>query len=300
MIIEKYPATVVATDIGADDGLKLGRIKVACVGLLGDEETALPMWVHPVRDWGWFYIPDVGEIVEIEVVSEGDDDEQYGQSSIDNLNITWRGLRYQTDATLEDSQNEPRPIHDDFISTAYGKRRGFATPFGHTIVFDDTDGAPCVYITLQTEKLDPPDGAPDETKITRLKLAQDGTFSVVALGAHTLKLDATEKSLTVDLDNESSVLKLDTSAMTVQIGGDSLKVEANGGDATLKLGDGAKHVPIVEALQQLWTQTKAKADAHDLHVHPTAMGPSGPPNPALQMPEWDSAINSSKLSMPDG
>ena len=91
--IAKYWATVTNNV----DPENRGRISVACVGLLGDEETELPMFVEPVHDWGWFYIPDVGELVEIEVIESSDEDEQHGQMSIDNLDIKWRSKRdYKT------------------------------------------------------------------------------------------------------------------------------------------------------------------------------------------------------------
>lgn len=84
-------------------------------------------------------------------------------------------------------------------------------------------------------------------------------------------------------------------------GGSTIRVEQKDGDATLKVGDGAKHVPIVEALEALWGNLNVWLDAH---YHPTGVGPSGPPSPPLssapgQAP-WDGAINSGKVSIPDG
>ncbi len=136
MNIEKYDATVTAVDEE-----QLGRIRVSCAGLLGDEDSELPDWVLPKFDWGWFYIPDVGEIVEIEVTTGSETDEIPGQSSIDGLDVHWTGTgkRYLTNESVE-GQNEVRIIHDEF-KTNYGKRRGFATPAGHIFVFDDTDGS---------------------------------------------------------------------------------------------------------------------------------------------------------------
>jgi hypothetical protein len=298
MTTECYPATVMAIDTDAEDGMR-GRIKVACVGLLGDEETALPMWVEPIHNWGWFTMPDVGETVEIEVTTSGDDDEQFGQSSIDNLNIKWRGHRFHTDPTFEDSQNTPSPIHQDFTAENYGKRRGFATPFGHVLMFDDTEATPRIYLTMMTAPLDPPDGAPDETQFTRLEFEPDGSFNITTLANSKIRLDAVNKALMIELDDQQYTLKLDSAAMELKLNGATLKLEGADADAIMTVGDGTKHVAIVEALQELWTQTKTKVDLHDQHIHPTSMGPSGPPNPLIQMPDWNSAINSTKIKIPD-
>jgi hypothetical protein len=81
--------------------------------------------------------------------------------------------------------------------------------------------------------------------------------------------------------------------------GETLKVELKGGDAQLTLGDGAKHVAIAEALKSLYNSLKQKLDTYDTHVHPTGMGPSGPPNPMCQCPAWESAIESSTLALPE-
>ncbi len=73
--------------------------------------------------------------------------------------------------------------------------------------------------------------------------------------------------------------------------------------ATMTIGDGAKHVPIVERLETLWGSMKSTMDTWggvSGHVHSTGVGPSGPPTPALSVDNWDSSINSTKISIPDG
>lgn len=82
--------------------------------------------------------------------------------------------------------------------------------------------------------------------------------------------------------------------------GSTVKLEAKDGDATMTVGDGAKHVAIVEALEQLYTGLQTKLTAFDAHVHPTGVGPSGPPAPAIAADPWDPAIASTKVSIPDG
>jgi hypothetical protein len=120
-----------------------------------------------------------------------------------------------------------------------------------------------------------------------LKLASGTTFRVQGL-------DAAGTTDTFDLRvfTDEFVLK--------QAGDNALRVIGKAANTTMQVGDGAKHVAIVEALQALYTALKAKLDAFDAHVHPTGMGPSGPPAPLIVAPAWDAAINSSKISIPNG
>lgn len=123
--------THVATVSKNADPDKAGRIQVICAGITGSDEAAMPSWIEPALDWGWFYVPDVGQTVEIEMVTGTSEDEQPGQSSIATHALRWRGARFATD---ED------PIGSEFTSKNYGKRRGFKTPRGHFLMFDDTQG----------------------------------------------------------------------------------------------------------------------------------------------------------------
>ena len=138
MNYERHKAIVVANN-DSDNPNKRGEIKVACAGILGDEDTALPDWIPPVLDWGWFYVPDIGEIVEIELNTSDTTDEMPGQSSIDGMDLHWRGKRFFTGDSME-ANNEVRQVNENFL-TNYPKRRGFATPNGHVLYFDDKDGS---------------------------------------------------------------------------------------------------------------------------------------------------------------
>lgn len=139
-----YPAKVTFNQ----DPDKRGVIRVACVGLMGDEDTEVPVDVEPVHDWGWFYVPDIGEIVEIECCEGSDEDEQKGQMSIDNIDLKWRSARHYGNS----DGDAPTPIHEMFTSKNYGKRRGFATPAGHVFLFDDTEGAEEITLSWKDSK----------------------------------------------------------------------------------------------------------------------------------------------------
>jgi hypothetical protein len=133
MSVEVHIATVTSTD----DPEQRGRIRINSSSLMGDEEEECPVWVEPVPSWGWFVIPDKGELVEIECTGRTSEDEQFGQATIDNLNLKWRASKrfWGNESAAEGAGKTP--IHPDFL-TNYGKRRGFATPAGHIFIFDDT------------------------------------------------------------------------------------------------------------------------------------------------------------------
>jgi len=307
---EKHLAKVTSIE----DPENRGRIRVSCAALLGDEDSDLPMLVEPAHDWGWFYMPDIGEIVEIEVVTSSEHDESRGQASIDNLDVKWHSKRMYGN----EEGDTPTPIHNDFTAENYGKKRGFATPFGHVLIFDDTESAPHIYLTFMKAKLEG-GTAPAPADYTRIEIEPDGSFKIGMLdkhvfrlqsdgnlltvtldGAkHSMTLDANAPEFTVELDNQKFTMKLDGTALDVKLEGATLKVEGKDADAKLTIGDGAKHVAIVEALETFYTTLKGKLDAFDAHIHPTGVGPSGPPNPMIVADPWDSAINSTKISIPD-
>ncbi len=264
---ERYPAVV----SNVEDPENRGRIKVLCVGILGDEEAEVPDWVEPAYQWGWFVVPKVGQLVEIEVAISSDEDEHRGQYGIDNPDLKWDGATYYTEAG--DDNTEATSIHPDFLES-YGQRRGFATPAGHVLLFDDTEGAPKVYLTWAQE-------AGNVADISQLVFDVDGTIKLTALNKHVLHLK--ENEIEVQLDE-----------------GAALKITGKDADATTILGDGGVKAAIADHLETLYGVLKTKLDAFDTHVHPTGMGPSGTPTPIVQAPAWDSAINSTKLTFPDG
>lgn len=265
---ETFPATVMATN----DDEQRGRIRVSCAGLLGDEDAELPMWVEPIPDWGWFYVPDVDEIVEIEVVTGSNLDENFGQASIDQLDIKWRGQRFYGNSEADN----PTVINAAFTEVNYGKRRGFATPFGHTVMFDDTDGSQKVAMTWVQEKQA---GSDTPEKLSQIILDSDGTVKLSVLGKHSIHLR--ENEVEIALSEGAGLLLVDKDASTTTI-----------------LGDGGVKAAIADHLETFYGTLKTYIEGA---IVPTAMGPSGTilagSGPA---PTWDSAINSSKLKFPDG
>ena len=139
-----------------------GRIKVACADLLGDFTTEVPVWIEPRLDWGWFVVPDIGEMIFIELTTESNDDDVRYQVTIDAPDINWSGARYYSENETGDT---PTEINEVF-KTNYGKRRGFCTPYGHTILFDDTKGDSQVYISAVVKKHNPVSGEEVSSELT--------------------------------------------------------------------------------------------------------------------------------------
>lgn len=132
---------------------------------------------------------------------------------------------------------------------------------------------------------------------TTIRLRTGGTFRVELVddanapisGTKSFELTATQNTLEVKF-----------------AGGANLTLAQNGTNATLQVGDGAKHVAIVEHLQTLYDELKAKLDAFDTvfkaHTHATTFGPSDTPLPSsgIDAPGWNANIASTKVSLPDG
>jgi hypothetical protein len=272
VIWEKHDAIVTANE----DDEQRGRIKVACVALLGDEETELPMWIDPIFDWGVFSVPDIGEIIELDVAVSSDEDEINGQMSIDNLDAHWRGKRYYT-VDEPENNNKATQIHPDFKSN-YGKRRGFATPHGHIFMFDDDPKNPTVQMTFQKSAIQI-GKTPLPADISRLEFEKDGSFKLTLLEQTTLHLQTDGKKFIINID-----------------GGTSLEITEKDLDTVATIGDGAVSAAIAENLKT-YIDNSVKM-TYDVHVHPTAMGNSGPP--AVALPAYDAAITSGHLKFPDG
>jgi len=233
MKLDVYDATVVANN----DEEKKGRIKVACAALLGDEERALPMWIPPNFDWGWFVVPDIGEIVQIEMSSDGETDELPGQSSVDDPDIFYRGKRsYTKEVTAENI--EPREINEEFLGTTYPKRRGFATPTGHFLYFDDSEGSEEIKISWT-----------DKTDAQTLIINKDG---IKITDKHANIIELKDGEIKITSGDNILVTGKDFTANT-----DTVNL-VNGADNYLVRGD-----DLITWLNSI------------KHTHPTGMGPSG-------------------------
>lgn len=269
---ESHVGTVVANK----DPEQRGRIKCACVGLLGDEDEALPMWIPPVGEWGWFIVPDIGEQVELEFISREDDDESFLQASIANHDIRWRGRHWSPQA----EGDQARPIPDDF-KTNYGKRRGFTTPRGHVFLFDDTEGKEKISMMWAG-------GAKPADKFAYWSFDEDGSFLVANKNGSLFYLNAKDNEASwIDQFGNSirqgatGICWTDKFGNIIESKDGAIQVLSKGAvtvsckDATIDAGNIELAPPAVDHL--------LKGDTfmalYSMHTHPTGMGPSGPPVP---------------------
>jgi hypothetical protein len=310
-VTERYEAVVADNQ---DEEVR-GRIKVTCVGLLGDDETVHPMWIEPVLDWGWFYVPDIGEIVEIEVVTSSDEDQFPGEASISG-EMRWRGKRFFGNEEA-DNDDDKRPVNPVFTEENYGKRRGFATPKGHVLVFDDTDGAEMIRLswtndqgeTLTFIEIDK-DGKlyisnkeeqlvqmTDDEILVSHKDAQkvtikDDNIEVDNGGAQKITMDGSTVVVDHGLGNK---MTLGDDSCKVELGGESFILSGNTATVLAKVGGSAaidaacKEIPM----NTLWGVLQGVLQAH---IHPSAAGPTAV-SPA-PFPPWVAAIKSEHLKIP--
>jgi hypothetical protein len=143
-------------------------------------------------------------------------------------------------------------------------------------------------------------------------------------GNHTFMVPSTAKFTVVGLDknraNPKFELVIEDNQYTLKLSdGESLAIVGKDGATTMKVGDGIKHVAIVEALEAKYDEMKDNFDGHvhsmAAHTHAVVTwpggvaGPPAPSAPALPTdtvitttphPAWDPDINSTKVSIPDG
>lgn len=107
-----------------------------------------------------------------------------------------------------------------------------------------------------------------------------------------------EYKIPKDATHELVVLDMSDPLSPVEVG--KLIFQANGAqdDVTLQLGTGAVKVAIADHLESLYATALTGIKAvFESHKHPTGTGPSGISD--TPFPDWDSAINSVKLTISD-
>lgn len=126
---EVYEATVTSTA----DPEKRGRLKVSC-GAITAEGLDLPAWVEMASspysgsgDAGMFFLPDVGEVVEIEVVVGSSDDDYGGLALLTSPDYRWRCVIFP------DTDSVPTEFREK-----YGQLMGIKTPKGQILAFDES------------------------------------------------------------------------------------------------------------------------------------------------------------------
>lgn len=221
-----------------------GRLKVQVPSLLGDQSTdwALPCFPFGgAEQTGTYLVPPVGALVWVEF--------EQGDLSYP----IWTGT-YWTSGTAAPA-NEPA-------------KRVVRTPFGHTLEFDDTDGAEKIRIVHGG------DGNPSAV------FDEKGGITVTDKQGAQIHFDADGNQLVIQDANGNTVTLSQSGTSIEDSNGHSVTMDASGAkisatqivlDSSMVMLGGAGGEPVLKGqsfLQFFMT-----------HMHPTPTGPSGPPVP---------------------
>lgn len=232
------------------------RIKVKCAAVMGHEDVVLNEWILPKLTWGFVVVPDIGEQVEIEMVAKSDTEDFPGQAFIDTPEIRWTGTRFQGPAA-----------YDEMFTTNYGKRRGFVTPAGHILMFDDTKGREKINLVWHSA----------EGKYAMISMDETGSIIVANQSGSMLYLNAETKEASLIDENGNSISTGESGVKMVDRAGDY--VELNADSKMVQVQASAVYVGGLTGTDPGVLANKLLA-VFRTHVHPTGVGPSGPPTEA--------------------
>lgn len=242
----KYRGIVVDND----DPEKRARLRVTVPSVLGPEVTGWALPCLPfggLADQGLFLVPEPDAQVWIEF-EEGDVSRPI-----------WTGTFWQqsSDVPAEAALSPPTT-------------RLLKTPSGHLMQFDDKSGDERFF-------LQHPAGA-------ELEIDKNGSITLTDAGGSTVTLDANGGKVSVE-DSNGNTLTMDSSGVTVEdANGNKVEMTATGvtvsgqkvvikGSQVMLAGEGGE--PIIKGQSFL--------TLFATHVHPSAMGPTGPPIPQGEM-----------------
>jgi uncharacterized protein involved in type VI secretion and phage assembly len=226
------------------------RLRLKVPSVLGDETTGWALPCTPfggLPDQGFFAVPEVDAQVWVEF-EEGDVSRPI-----------WTGTFWQKagDAPAEAALDPPTT-------------RLLKTVAGHLLQFDDKEGEERFFLSH-------PKGA-------QVEIDKEGTVAVTDAKGAKLTLDAAGKTVTVE-DANGNTLTMSSSGTTVEdSNGNKIEMAAAGvtvegqkvvvkGTQVMLAGEGGEPVIKGQSFLTLFAT----------HIHPTAMGPSGPPIPQGEM-----------------
>jgi uncharacterized protein involved in type VI secretion and phage assembly len=240
---------------------QVGRLRVTVPSVLGDTVTGWALPCLPfggLADQGLFIIPEVGAQVWVEF--------EEGELS----HPIWAGTFWQAsgDAPSEGAVTPPTT-------------RVLKTPSGHLLQFDDASGA-------ERYRLHHPAGS-------EMTIDSQGTIALTDANGATVTLDVSGNRVIVQDANGNSVT-MSTTGTTVQdsngnaieMGPSGVKITASAtvtveGSLVTLGGQGGE--PVIKGASFL--------TLFATHMHPTAMGPSGPPIPQGEMSSLSTKVMTS-------
>lgn len=220
--------THVAVVVDTNDPEQKLRIKVKCAGLLGGEGAAITEWIPPKLTWGFVVLPDIDEQVEIEVTTGSDTDEVKGQSFLDSPDMRWTGVRFQG----------PNAYNDMFSSANYGKRRGFVTPAGHVLMFDDTAGSEKINLVWHNQ----------DDSYAMFSMDEDGSIIIANKNGSMVYLNAKDGELAV-IDENGNSMSMDSNGIKLIDSASNIIEMKGGGSPVIQiLGQGSVTVSCANAV----------------------------------------------------
>lgn len=232
------------------DPEKRGRVRTRVPSVLGGAETGWALPCLPfggLADQGFFMIPELGAQLWVEF-EEG------------NLSHPiWCGTFFQTTSDV------PKEVIAD-APTA----RLIKTPTGHLLHFEDKEGKE--QITLHHMA-----GA-------ELLMDEKGSLAITDKGGATVTIDADASEITISDTNGNSLLMSSSGTKVTDSNGNVVEMTANGVkvkgqqivvEGTQVMLGGAGGEPVIKGQSFL--------SLFMTHVHPTGVGPSGPPIPQGEM-----------------
>jgi hypothetical protein len=233
-----------------DDPEKRARLRLTVPSVLGTEVTGWALPCVPfggLADQGWFAVPEPDAQVWVEF-EEGDVSRPI-----------WTGTFWQQEADVPTEAAISPPT-----------TRLLKTPSGHLLQFDDKSGEERFF-------LHHPAG-------TELEIDKDGNVFLTDAGGSKVTLDAAGGTLKIE-DSNGNKMTMEASGTTVEdANGNKIEMASAGitvtgqkvvvkGTQVMLAGEGGE--PIIKGQSFL--------TLFATHVHPTAMGPSGPPVPQGEM-----------------
>lgn len=244
-----------------NDPEQLGRVKLRVPSILGDSVTGWALPCLPfggLADQGLFMVPEAGAQVWVEF--------EEGELS----HPIWTGTFWQAGGDVPSEAALAPPT-----------TRLLKTPSGHRLQFDDASGQ-------EKYTLHHPAGS-------EMTIDAQGTILLTDANGAKVTLDVQGSKVEVQ-DASGNKLTMTSSGTTVQdANGNKIEMTASGvsvkasatvtveGSAVMLGGQGGE--PVIKGTSFL--------TLFATHIHPTAMGPSGPPIPQGEMSSLSSKVMTS-------